>query len=304
MANFILTQKFTLKSLREQRQKIEAYFKRHENKLYKGKNFDGFVRGLWSLFPQKFRYSVLFSSVSYLAGVKLTPERLSALAWRLAGNQDRLINHARAVLPWKVQRYDEIVPAQIIDVKLARGGRRGLELGHDVTFKILGGTPCPQKIKQWWSFRRARFFATYKDKEVPGCFGFHSFPDKAENRVVFQDTKELYSLCCLLVISAELSDEEGPQFSKITHSAQTTLWNKTQLKYRKRGPGYECPHDMPESLYCFQCSKGMSSCRAAVHKQDYVLRQCVKCQEEQWHDETAGCVVCQEASVRVKEADV
>ena len=152
---FIVSETYKINQVLERRVKLRtrlaAIFK---DRVVRGEDFDDLVDLAMKYLPKvkvkpdedrkaktELYRGTVAESLRYLAGFKLTMKRLDDACWRLAGNVDRL-GRFRAALPWHTQPWAEWVPAQIIHVTFQKGGRRGVELGHELTFQIMAGASC------------------------------------------------------------------------------------------------------------------------------------------------------------------
>ena len=262
-----------------------------------GESFKEFVSELWSALPEEVFYKTVYESVRVLAGTKLTSELLDSTCWRLAGNLE-LLKKLEPVLPWRRQEYAEWVPVQIVKVKLARGGRRGKEVGHELSFRVLAGTSCSHILYQWWSRRRSRYMAYFLDDKNRGF----SFSRQRGKRVVlrpYNNPQEFYSLRCRLLIVPKLCTVDGPGFEKISFTSAMTQWNREIHKMRARiEDGYKCPFDFPPEKFCWRCSVGHDRCPAATHAKTYTYASCDVCGEDEApfdpddniHDFCVNCV--------------
>lgn len=243
-------------------------------------------------------------SLRTLAGQRGTRELLDETCWRVLGNEPRLLDGMPA-LPWTRQASAEWVPVQIIRVRLARGGKRGEELGYELHFQVLAGSSCPRLIVQWWSRRRAHYFATRKEEDGGNGWGFsRSRPSRRGTTLSpypYSDPRQFATLRCYVRIEPELCDE-GPNFRSLMFTSNTREWNHEQQKYRARlTKTYECPQGFDRSLACYQCPVGLDRCRAAVHPVTYEYRVCKQCGQERPHDPADRkhkcCVECVEKLV-------
>lgn len=245
------------------------------------------VEELVWLLPSTIDRGVIVDSVRYLIDATLTLDQLNDLAWRFAGNQDRLRNGHPAT-PWKKQVVTEAVMAQIVEVEKAK---RGDQQGHLFHFRILSGTSCPIVTKHWWSFKQQAFQAYYLNEKRLG-FGFSRKPSLGSQ---FFESSQFVTLRCLLLIdpAACLS---GPGFTQIDFSPDSLAWNKEQLRYRRRaGKKYVCRHKIDVSIPCHACWIGLDGCRAAVHRLTYIPGECSVCGLTQQPLEPGStvCVNCQ-----------
>ncbi len=287
--------------LAKKRSMTELLLNRYQNRSLTGVDFRDFVDEVFGLLPKGTDKQALRDSIRNLVGQKLTGQLLDETCWRLAGNIKRL-KQTRAVPPWSVQRYPEWVPAQIIKVRLQRGGKRGLEFGHEITFRILAGTSCPNLIVQWWSRNKFRYLAHNRDEQGNG-FGFvRVFRDKP-SPYEYHYPNEFVTLRCLLLIEPECCDVEGPNFKEISHSSGTSAWNRVQQKYRARIEApYLCIKKLSRDMLCHQCPFGLDVCRAATHSKTYQLRPCSQCNDAKAVHDPADklnsvCVDCVECNI-------
>lgn len=247
-------------------------------------------------------------SLCDLAGLVLTREALSTAAWRLAGNEKSLIAGA-VVNPWQFQASYELVTAQITKCKMKMGGRHCGQIGHELAFRVLHGSPCPLEIYQWWSMRKCYYLALRKDEAHQG-FGFTRTrlkPRMNEEVFPFQHPRELVGLRCLLVLEPDLSTDTAPGFHTITFTSTICNYNKELLRYRARVlPKYKCPYDF--DIACFSCPIGQDKCRAGTHRMTYVYKKCSHCGEDDcphdpedtFHD---YCIDCVEGEILHKDEE-
>lgn len=213
----------------------------------------------------------LEDSMMPVLGEAPTAEQWKTLAHRLAGNAVRLRNR-RHVLPWSFQRFDEWVPIQVMGLRYARNGRG--ELGVMLTLKIMAGTPCPKLLFQFWSLKKCRFMSKH--------LGFERHRGRNEKnplRFPYESPRQLVTLRFLALIDTELSEQE-PYFAQIEFSNSTEEWNRGQIKRRARLV-FECPKQFPLTLRCHNCPIGYLTCPAGTHAQDYEIKPCPKCGEQQ-----------------------
>jgi hypothetical protein len=279
---------------------VNRLLPRYRDRRLKGDDFDEFVEHVLESLPKGISRKTLLDSIRHLVGQKLTAHLLDETCWRLAGNVKRL-KQTRAVAPWTGQKHPEWVPVQIQKVRLQLGGRRGTEIGHEVSFRVVAGTSCPLIITQWWSRKKSRYLAQFKDEQGNG-FGFIRAWPNQPTPYEFKDPKQLVTLRCLLLIEPKLCDSEGPNFHEIAHSSGTTKWNKEQQKFRARLEApYLCCKEMPADIPCHQCPVGLDTCRASTHARTHEWRVCPQCKEEAWHDPADKihgiCVGCVEYNI-------
>jgi len=265
----------------------------------KGNEFERLVDLVHHDLPGKMDREPVYESLTSLAGNLLTVGVLWEVACRLAGNVERLRSHVVPV--WRKQHFDEWVPAQVSWVRLKKGGKKGREVGHDLAFEILAGTPAGHTARQWWSKRKSYYLAYHRDKQGNG-FAF-TRPTRAvigatPSASPFEDPKLFTTLRCLVLVEKERSIEE-PDFREVAFSSAMTTHNRLQHKRRARQKNiFECPEGYDEDYPCLDCWVGYENCPAAVHPYDYQRRECPGCKKETWHNPAAPgklCVACTDA---------
>lgn len=217
----------------------------------------------------------LASSVLFLAGGRLKPERFKRLCWCLAAGTNKL-RRGEVLKPWKVQFADEWVPLQVMDVvaKRAYGGK----VGALVTCKALAGTCCDISMTRFWSASFARFIA----RKIG--FTRERKLDRMEQLVGLR----LYGL-----VERERS-REAPFFDAIDITSTFIAHNRLLIAQRAR-EGFECPQKRKHP--CFLCPVGYDVCRLATHPRSYVKAKCSVCKEDKFTDPLSLtleiCVDCQ-----------
>ena len=264
-------------------------------------------RALLARLPMKVNEGTVRESIRLLAGTRVTFQELDETCWRILGNVPRM-TAGTIVRPWTRQTHGEWVPAQITRVRLARGGKKGHELGYEMYFRVLGGTSCPALIEQWWSRKKCAYFATRHNEDMtPNGWGFsrrsRSRRDGAAvPKFPYLDARQFVNMRCYVFIEPELS-AGAPQFRRIMFTPSVSEWNREQQRYRARWETqYACVFKFPRSLPCHQCPIGLDQCRAAVHRKTYVIKQCNQCGlEDQPHDPVdlyhTCCVECVEKAI-------
>lgn len=229
-----------------------------------------FVRDVAAQLPKSVKKKALYTSLTPLAGEKLTPELLLSACWRLAGNL-HLLRHGLPIHPWNRQAAPEWVPMQI--VRASRARNRKQDLGWNFSFQVMAGGCCPMVLSQFWRERFCWFVARTMgfDRRRPPRYPKHP-PQHA-----MQHCTELISLRLYGLIDPELCGRE-PAFHKVKMTPLCLKWNHRIMDLRDRlKPGCQCPFNMPESLPCHLCPKGYRSCPAAVHRLDYIPGSCTSC---------------------------
>ena len=277
---------------------LQAILPKYRDRTVRGKAFEEFVEDFISASatlraekPSAWDY--FHECLRGFAGVKLTGETLLHICWRFAGNKKQI--YKGHIKPWSGQFEYEWAPAVIVRARLSRGGKKGRELGHDMTFRIMGGTPAGMLVRQWWSNRKCYFMAFYKDEKGYG-FGFTKVRSNKSTAAAtvypYTDARLFVTLRCILLMDPELSDSE-PVFSKIVATSATTQYNRQQHRRRaRREPQYACPRKFPLKVSCASCPVGYVECPAAVHRELFKLKVCKQCGEKEFHDPEEHLKMC------------
>jgi len=227
-----------------------------------------------------------------LAGVTLTEEILDTVAWRLAGNLERLKLH-RPALPWCRQEVDEIVPVQILDVYPGYTPTR--KFGGTFPLRILAGTPASHIIDQFWTSGYCRLIAQ--------ILGFSAPWGKRQ----YIDLRQFVGLRLSVRIATELSGS-APRFEKLWQEddkikpASLYQWNQDVLRMRRRDT-FQCPRKYPlDQVQCHFCVVGTDECLAATHEATYTKSYCEVCEKDNWFDPASPqqdlCLECYHKSLR------
>lgn len=229
--------------------------------------------------PQGISRDTVFESVRYLAGSVLTAQVGMELCWRLAGNLRRLKAGTLAA-PWTSQNINEWVPLQILRASPGRN-QRG-KIGYNYDFRVLAGSPCPMKIRAFWTRELIRLMTTRV-----GFSRWHSGP------YPFHHGEEMVGLRLLGELDT-LRSQYSPTFYEVAVTGSFQKWNRDNvLKVRCRVD--PCPREFIHA--CRQCAVGYAECPASTHRRDYVQQFCHKCgQEDVWYDldlSTERCMNCQ-----------
>jgi hypothetical protein len=265
-----------------------------------GSSWYGLITAVHACLPKSVTVTTVSESLRYLVGSVLTDREFKALTWRMAGNLPRLRRN-RWVTLWKGQFNDEWVPAQVVDVVLARKWQK---LGHEIHFRVVGGLSCPCVIPHWWSFEQQRYFAYFQDDKGKG-FGFSRNRGDTRPGYPFSDAKQFVQLRCQLLMTPD-SCRDGPDFSQIGFNVSSRAWNMdVQHRRFRRLSKYECPMNYPNTWPCYRCMIGRDQCSQAVHPTTYVVKACGGCDTESapFENDRAGlCVNC-ETKERLKQGE-
>lgn len=235
-----------------------------------GEEFEILVEAIGEHLPKSIDYDTLFESVAHMAGEPLVPRLLDSVAWRLAGNLDRL-RRRRPVVPWHHQNFAEWVPVQVMAARPRAAGK--FKPGYTFSFKALAGTPAGLTMTRFWS-RKYCFFVS---KHMGFSRKRRSQRDERMPERKFYDPRQLISLRMLALVTPELSNRE-PGFEKIHLPEPAMKWNREQMDRRDRlKPGYTCPQGFPPSILCHRCHFGYAYCPAGTHRLTYTFEECPFC---------------------------
>lgn len=275
---------------------------KYENTPLRDQTFKDFLHDIARFLPSSVFPQSVEESVEDLLGTRATGDVLRQTAWRLAGNLESLRNGV-AVRVWQYQAYPEWVPAQIVRVRFIRGGRRGTELGHEFSFRILAGSPAGVLTTQWWSRRKTAFLARYRNERMQGfAFLRMSYGETDDSPAfLYRDPRQLAQLRCLLFLERQLSDTQ-PGFRELGFSSSLHDWNRSIHERRaRRLPETLCPFQLPKEYACHVCPFGWDQCRAAVHALTFEYRQCAECGDAEAafnpEDGSKYCITCCEQRV-------
>lgn len=225
-----------------------------------GRGLDQLAAAIRKTLPADVTPDSVFESVRYIAGQPVTDVLAYQVAWRLAGNIPRL-REGKPVTPWSVQHEDEWVPVQVMRCFSARDSRD--RAGHEFSFQVLAGTPCPMLIRSFWRSRVIRYVA-YR-------VGFSS----SWNDYPFQRPEQLVGLRFLAYIQQALS-RSLPEFHEIECPQSLVSWNREHvLRLRLRVKGQKCPQGWRHE--CHRCAIGYEECPAGTHALNYTVGNCNQC---------------------------
>ncbi len=213
-----------------------------------------------SVFPDSVDVDSIFCSISYLAGTELSEEAIKTLAWRLAGNLNKL-KEGRSVLPWTSQKEEEWVPFQFI-----RGCK--VKKGYLFNLKALSGSICPQVIIKLWPDS----FCSLVSRELGSSAPWGKYP--------ISNYMEFVGMRILGLLEPDKC-KDRPDFDKIKCTPGLITWNRSMIKMRNRDD-FTCPenYDIP----CYLCWHGQESCPSACRPLDLVPGHCDNCEEQGWFE--------------------
>lgn len=228
-------------------------------------------RDILAEMPASVSQLALFDSVRAMAGTKLTRKAAGDLAWRLAGNIDKLVA-GQPVLPWTRQIEDEIVPVMIEHV---RTFKRKNTPGFILSCRALAGSPCPMAFTQFLS--RASCGA------ISQTIGF----SKSWGPYPYTTAQHFVNLMFFAHIEASKS-RESPFFMKVSASSSMVKENRGRIEVRSRAK--PCPEQYEHA--CIHCWLGYDRCDYATHARTYVTRHCASCNADGFFDPADSGVMC------------
>lgn len=258
------------KILRERDRLAELMRFEAEDRPLGAERFRRLVEMLYQELPAGVDYAALHDSLRPLAGTTPTGRVLAEYAHRLAGNVHNL-QLRRVARPWSYQIEWEWVPLTVARVR--RDKSPSGKFGATLTFKVQAGTPAGLTAERFWSNKQCAYMARhlgFSRPPSPRATLPPKFPYVGPEQFV---TLRLYGL----IDPRKSGAETGPVPVQYRFPPATLAFNRTQLKYRRRGPGYECPKNLPLSLPCHRCPVGYDQCRAACHPATYEARPCPLC---------------------------
>lgn len=221
--------------------------------------------------PNRVSPGAVFESVRVLAGSTLTRQVAGSLAWRLAGNLDKL-GDGVPVFPWAGQIDDERVP---VCIESMRPIMRRKVAGYLVSCRALAGSPCPMLFDEFISTRSCRAISRAIGFSAPWGPYPYSTPLHFVRLIFFAHIEAAKS-------------EKRPAFSKVTASSSMIKLNRAKIEVRCRVK--PCPRGFNHP--CAFCWLGYDNCPAAVHPITYVERHCTSCKSEGWFDPGEDSLIC------------
>lgn len=231
---------------------------------------------LMAALPPVVSRNAVFESVRVMAGSTMTGKAAALMAWRLAGNMDRLID-GEAVTPWTRQMYDEIVPVCV--ERVIPNKRRDVS-GFIFSCRALAGTPCTELFPQFFSANSCRAIS-----RIVG-FSNNSWGPLQYGGIGMH----FVNLMFFAHIEAERS-RDRPYFRQVSVTSSMLKHNKELLAVRCRTA--PCPEGYAHA--CTNCFVGYNECPFAVHAKTYVEAHCRNCDSVSFFDpENVGvmCVNC------------
>ncbi|NDD53136.1 hypothetical protein EBZ39_04515 [bacterium] len=223
--------------------------------------------------PASVSEGAVFESIRVLAGVTLSRKMAAELAWRLAGNVDKL-QAGIPVLPWTQQMADERVPVCLEDM---RPMRKKKIPGYLFYCRALAGSPCPMLFTQFISVNSCRGISQTLGFSKP----WGPYPCRTPLNFV--------NLLFYAHVEAA-SSRTHPSFTKISVSSSMLKENREKIEIRCRTK--PCPQQFTHP--CAFCWVGYDKCEAAVHPITYVVRECPTCNSNGWFNPGEASLTCQQ----------
>jgi hypothetical protein len=206
--------------------------------------------------PQTISRDALFESVRVMAGTTLSLREAKDLAWRLAGNINRL-NAGERVLPWTRQIADEVVPVR---VERIHADMRRNRHGYTLHCRALAGSSCPMVFPQ--------FFSPQSCRAISRTLGFSA----TWGPYPFRTPLYFMGLMFFAHIEADKSGET-PYFKTVSGSSGLVDQNRPKIAVRCRNK--PCPRGYQHD--CEKCWLGQDECPAGIYPKSLVQRECAKC---------------------------
>lgn len=226
--------------------------------------------------PPTVSHGAVFESIRVLSGTTLSQKAAATLAWRLAGNIDRLIAD-EPVLPWTRQFADERVPVCVERVVPAK---RKHVSGYTFYCRALAGTPCAMLFPEFVSERSCAAISRTLGFSAPWGPYPYSTPLHFVNLLFFAH------------IDASRS-RHLPAFTQITATASMAQSNRKLIAVRCRAE--PCPLAFEHA--CEHCYFGYDQCNFATHDLTYVPRYCTTCNADGFFNPGStdtSCIRCQQ----------
>lgn len=238
-----------------------------------GENIVGIADALLSELPETVVRAAVCDSVRVLAGAPLTQKKAALLAWRLAGNIDKL-NAGSAVLPWSGQPVNEVIPVCVEKVTPFKNGNKA---GYVLHCRGQAGSLCGELFTQFFSSNSLRVVA-----RVVG-FSSNSWGPLQYGGVA----KHFVNLLFFAHLDADMS-RNGPSFHNVSVTPSVLKHNKNLLLVRCQAA--PCPEGYQHA--CANCFKGYDTCVYGVRAQTCVEAHCRTCGQTAFFDPAADGIAC------------
>jgi len=263
---------FSYTRLRQYRDRLaDRALRPYIDAMVGGETLRDICRDVLNELPNSIVSAAVFDSIRALAGTTLTRSAANTLAWRLAGNIEKLKDGA-PVLPWTRQLEDELVP---VCVEGVRPYKRKTTSGYILTCRAVGGSPCPMSFTQFFSQNSCRAISQTLGFSAP----WGAYP--------YTTAMHFLNLLFFAHIDAERSREQ-PSFSTVSVSSSMFRDNRGLIEVRTRAR--PCPDGYEHS--CVHCWLGADDCMFATHRRTYTTRYCDACQTDAFFDPSDNGFLC------------
>lgn len=230
-------------------------------------------KDILEVLPASVSEGAVFESVRVLAGTTLTQKAAAELAWRLAGNVNKL-QEGVPVFPWVRQIENERVPIRVEDMRPVK--KRNTS-GYLLQCRAVGGSPCPMVFPQFISANGCRAISETLGFSKP----WGPYPLRTP----------MYFVNLLFYAHVEVERSKAyPGFLQISVSSSMLRENREKIEIRCRTK--PCPQQFSHS--CDFCWVGYDNCIAAVHPMTYVARDCPTCNTDGWFNPGESSISCQQ----------
>lgn len=251
----------------------EVFFPRYDVTIEEAV-FRAVVDALRHRLPRAISGHTVYETSRQLLGRILTPQLAWEVAWRIAGNVDRL-KRGIVVNPWVGQAEPEWVPVQVVRVDPARHPRRP-EIGAAVVVQVMAGGCCPMRLESFWK------------RNLMGALAQRIGFTPSWGKRPFSHVEQYVGLRFLALIDPKRCEGGKPGYFEIGVPSGFLDWNVSLLK--KRFKDIPCPKGW--SHECHNCAQGYEVCPAATHFRTYVKRYCTHCVAEALFDPESPSLYC------------
>ena len=234
------------------------------------------------LLGKDIRSDVLLETLRPVAGIEFHADMAWSIAWRLAGNVERL-RRGLVPGPWTVQREREATVWQVLRAEPRLNYRH--QPSHEFTLVSLIGTMCGMEVQVTLTHAAAKYIAVRS--------GF-SKRIRETSRFPFSNPLQLVGL--RLLGDVVPGDRRCPAPAEYREAASISKWNRDNvLTVRMRHT--PCPRGFRHP--CHLCAVGYRQCKHAVHPETYYVASCAGCgQNEALFDPAQRSAKCVECTVK------
>lgn len=266
------TKAFSYERVKTRRDKVfQTALRPYLDAKLSGDTVNDVCNDILACLPDTVSRSALFESIRVLAGITLAHKDAKALAWRLAGNIDKLVDGI-PVLPWTQQIEDEVVPVIVENI---RPIRKRKQFGFLFACRALAGSPCPMLFTEFVSSRSCAAISRTLGFSAP----FGPYP--------YSSPLQFVNLLFNAHVEAARS-HAMPSFITVTATSGMIRANREKIEVRCRAK--PCPSGFEHP--CTSCSVGYDQCEFAVHPVSYVVRVCPACQADGYFDPAESSLEC------------